>query len=68
MADGGIAYGPTVAQIGDTRGPRSDPEVVAPLSNLMGMLGFNRRFPQKMRLALDGQGNLLRLPRLQAET
>jgi len=58
MADGGIAYGPTVAQIGEYPGARSDPEVVAPLSNLMGMLGSQQAVPQKMRLALDGQGNL----------
>ncbi|WP_175499038.1 hypothetical protein [Paenibacillus sp. NFR01] len=39
LAKGGLAYGPTLAMVGDNRGAAADPEVVAPLSKLQGMLG-----------------------------
>jgi len=39
MADGGIAFGPTNALVGEYPGAKNDPEVVAPLSKLKGMLG-----------------------------
>jgi hypothetical protein len=38
LAKGGIAYGETQATIGDNPGAKFDPEVVAPLSKLEGML------------------------------
>jgi tape measure domain-containing protein len=38
LAQGGLAYGPTLATVGDNRGARVDPEVIAPLSKLKGML------------------------------
>lgn len=38
LAKGGLAYGPTLAMVGDNRGAASDPEVVSPLSKLQGML------------------------------
>ena len=41
LAEGGLAYGPTLAMVGDNRGANIDPEVVAPLSKLKGMLGGN---------------------------
>lgn len=34
LATGGLAYGPTLAVVGDNRGAASDPEVIAPLSKL----------------------------------
>lgn len=34
LAQGGLAYGPTMALVGDNRGAGSDPEVIAPLSKL----------------------------------
>lgn len=34
LAEGGLAYGPTMALVGDNRGAGSDPEVIAPLSKL----------------------------------
>lgn len=34
LANGGLAYGPTMALVGDNRGAGSDPEVIAPLSKL----------------------------------
>lgn len=34
LANGGLAYGPTMALVGDNKGAGSDPEVIAPLSKL----------------------------------
>lgn len=39
LARGGLAYGPTMAMVGDNVGARVDPEVIAPLSKLEGMMG-----------------------------
>ena len=39
LAEGGLAFGPTAALVGDNVGAASDPEVIAPLSKLNGMLG-----------------------------
>jgi len=39
LAQGGLAYAPTLAMVGDNRGAGADPEVIAPLSKLKGMLG-----------------------------
>jgi tape measure domain-containing protein len=39
LAMGGLAYGPTMATVGDNRNARVDPEVIAPLSKLKGMMG-----------------------------
>ena len=41
LAEGGLAYGPTLAMVGDNRGANIDPEVVAPLSKLKDMIGGN---------------------------
>jgi tape measure domain-containing protein len=38
LAQGGLAYGPTMATVGDNRNASVDPEVIAPLSKLRGML------------------------------
>jgi hypothetical protein len=42
LAKGGLAYGPTMAMVGDNRNAAIDPEVVAPLSKLKDMMGGNR--------------------------
>ena len=39
LATGGLAYGPTMAMVGDNRNAAIDPEVVAPLSKLKDMMG-----------------------------
>lgn len=39
LANGGLAYGPTLAVVGDNRGAASDPEVIAPLSKLRNYIG-----------------------------
>ena len=38
LAEGGLAYGPTNAIVGDNPGAANDPEVIAPLSKLKQML------------------------------
>ncbi len=39
LAEGGLAFGPTLATVGDNRGARVNPEVIAPLSKLKSMMG-----------------------------
>lgn len=39
LADGGIAFGRTLAEIGEYSGARSNPEVVAPLDKLRSLMG-----------------------------
>tara|TARA_R110000764_G_scaffold38443_2_gene85158 strand:+ start:3189 stop:5567 length:2379 start_codon:yes stop_codon:yes gene_type:complete len=39
LAEGGLAFGETAALVGDNPNARVDPEVIAPLSKLKGMLG-----------------------------
>ena len=41
LAQGGLAYGPTTALVGDNRNARIDPEVIAPLSKLKDMMSSN---------------------------
>ncbi|MFD3272681.1 hypothetical protein ACE3MS_21530 [Paenibacillus dendritiformis] len=43
LAKGGLAYGPTLAMVGDNRGAAVDPEVVSPLSKLQEMIGANNQ-------------------------
>ncbi|MGO4345541.1 hypothetical protein AB4Z45_08625 [Paenibacillus sp. MCAF9] len=43
LAKGGLAYGPTLAMVGDNKGASVDPEVVSPLSKLQDMLGGNQQ-------------------------
>ena len=39
LANGGLAYAPTLAMVGDNPGAASDPEVIAPLSKLRSYMG-----------------------------
>lgn len=39
LAGGGVAYGPTMALVGDNKNAGVDPEVIAPLSALKDMIG-----------------------------
>ncbi|MBG9737088.1 hypothetical protein [Paenibacillus alvei] len=43
LAKGGLAYGPTLAMVGDNRGASVDPEVVSPLSKLQDMISGNNQ-------------------------
>jgi hypothetical protein len=42
LAKGGLAYGPTLAVVGDNAGAAHDPEVIAPLSKLRDYVGGQR--------------------------
>lgn len=48
LATGGLAYGPTMAVVGDNPGASNDPEVIAPLSKLRDYMGA-----QKLQLIGD---------------
>ena len=39
LAEGGLAFGPTIAMVGDNPGANVNPEVIAPLSDLKSMIG-----------------------------
>ena len=39
LADGAVAFGPTLAMVGDNVGARANPEVIAPLDKLKAMMG-----------------------------
>lgn len=41
LAEGGLAFGPTLAVVGDNPGASSNPEVIAPLDKLKSMMGGN---------------------------
>lgn len=54
LAKGGLAYSPTYAMVGDNPNARIDPEVIAPLSKLQGMMSSGRG-SQSIQIALSGQ-------------
>lgn len=43
LAEGGLAFGPTAALVGDNPGASADPEVIAPLSKLQSYMGGGQR-------------------------
>lgn len=56
LAKGGLAYGPTLAMVGDNKGAASDPEVISPLSKLESMLensGGNQEMVTLLRGILE---------------
>ena len=53
LAKGGLAYGPTYAMVGDNPNAQVDPEVIAPLSKLRGMM--TQGGTQNIALALSGE-------------
>jgi hypothetical protein len=57
FAKGGIVFGPTEAIVGEYSGARSNPEIIAPLSDLKGMLsdmGGTSSFPSFIELRASG--------------
>lgn len=54
LANGGLAYGPTYAMVGDNLNARTDPEVIAPLSRLQSMLPTVGA-AQQIQITLGGQ-------------
>jgi len=57
LANGGLAYGPTMAMVGDNRNAKVDPEVIAPLSKLKQMMGGGQQIVVTGRI--QGQDILL---------
>lgn len=41
MAEGGLAFGPTLAQVGEYKGASANPEVIAPLDKLKSIMSEN---------------------------
>lgn len=59
LAQGGLAFGPTLAMVGDNPGARSNPEVIAPLDKLAGMLGTGSGSGGELYARLTGEDLLL---------
>ena len=57
LADGAIAFGPTLAMVGDNTRAMTDPEVIAPLSKLEGMMAIRsgNGGSQTIIVELDGR-------------
>lgn len=53
MAQGGLAFGPTAAIVGDNPNARSNPEVIAPLDKLKDMMGVSGKIEN--HLYIDGR-------------
>jgi len=64
LAEGGLAYGPTMAMVGDNPGARSNPEVIAPLSKLESILAGNQGMAMG-EFVLRGEDLLLSVTRSQ---
>lgn len=60
LATGGLAYGPTLAVVGDNPGASSDPEVVAPLSKLSKYLGGGQELELSGNIEWVLEGDILR--------
>lgn len=59
LAKGGLAYGPTLAVVGDNMGASHDPEVIAPLSKLREYVG-GQRLELVGDLSFEMSGDVLR--------
>ena len=59
LAKGGLAYGESLAVVGDNPNARFDPEVIAPLSKLQGMLGKSNGGAVEVYGRISGQDILL---------
>ena len=59
LASGGLATGPTYAMVGDNKNAKVDPEVIAPLSKLKGMLNTGQNIT--VGGAIDIHGDALRM-------
>jgi len=55
FAQGGLAYGPMLAMVGDNPNAKADPEIIAPLSKLRGMMGFSETGLVQDRIEIDGE-------------
>jgi hypothetical protein len=53
LAEGGLAYEPTRAIVGDNRNAQTDPEVIAPLSKLKSMLATTNNVSSENKLTIE---------------
>jgi hypothetical protein len=53
LAEGGLAYAPTKAIVGDNRNAQVDPEVIAPLSKLKSMLAPTNNVLGENKLTIE---------------
>ncbi|MDE6665286.1 MAG: hypothetical protein K2K14_03735, partial [Ruminococcus sp.] len=53
LANGGLATAPTLAMVGDNKNAKTDPEVIAPLSKLEGMLGDNSEITELLKVIIE---------------
>lgn len=60
LATGGLAYGPTLAVVGDNPGASRDPEVVAPLSKLREYIGGHSRLELVGNVSFELSGDTAR--------
>lgn len=60
LYDGGVAYGDTLARVGDYAGAKANPEVIAPLSTLSDMMVGNSGTSQEELILMSEQNELLR--------
>lgn len=65
LAKGGLAYGPTMAMVGDNPNARANPEVIAPLSKLKGMLADSGGGGFMVSHRIEGNDLLLLVERAQ---
>ena len=66
FADGGIVSGPTMGLVGEYPGARQNPEVIAPLNKLQGMIGKSRgggNINVTGEVRVDGQDLLIAIER-----
>ena len=55
FASGGIAYGPTLGLFGEYAGASNNPEVVAPLDKLRGIIGSDDNAPKIVKFKIKGR-------------
>ena len=55
FADGGVAYGPTLGLFGEYANAATNPEVVAPLDKLRGLIGGGGDGPVEIKLRMRGR-------------
>ncbi len=66
LAAGALAFGATLALVGDNPNARRDPEVIAPLSKLQGILGRNGGMVERLITRITGAEIEIILERNQA--
>tara|TARA_R100000656_G_scaffold14887_2_gene14628 strand:+ start:4882 stop:7635 length:2754 start_codon:yes stop_codon:yes gene_type:complete len=67
LAEGGIAYGESLAAVGDYPGAKMNPEVIAPLNTLRNLLGTGTEKLQQIKLVGSISGNDILLANEQAQ-